>query len=144
MHKRHIVLLVGHCLPDSFGLSRCVRRAARGAKVERVNSDRTLRKALPRASLLLVNRQLDGRFSQPSGIELIGALSDQGVGASLMLVSNFSDAQAEALDVGADAGFGKRDLHRPESIARIQQALARHSGDPARAQKRPGVFSGPT
>lgn len=141
MSDRIKVLLVGHCMPDSFGLSRLIRRSAPGAKVERVNSDRALKKALAGASLLLVNRELDGRFSQHSGVELIGAVRDLNPALGLLLVSNFADAQRSALDAGAAPGFGKSEVRHPGAVAKIRAALGLDH-DAQGSQKKPGAVAG--
>ena len=40
-----------------------------------------------------------------------------------MLVSNFPDAQAQAVEAGAEPGFGKKSLNAPETIARLSSHL---------------------
>jgi hypothetical protein len=121
-----LILLVGHCLPDSFALKRTVHRALPDAKAKRITSTGALDEHLPGASLLLINRVLEGRFDTDSGIDLIRALNEQPSGAPrpiLMLVSNYDDAQAAATAAGAHPGFGKHDL-RTTAPDRIRQALA--------------------
>jgi hypothetical protein len=137
--ERIKVLLVGHCLPDSFGLGRLVRRAAPGAQVKRVNSERTLKKAIDGAPLLLVNRELDGRFSQRSGVELIGSLREEYPAIPMMLVSNFPDAQQSAEEAGAAPGIGKNELNLPQAVSKIRAALDRDVGV---AKEKPGAVAG--
>jgi hypothetical protein len=139
--ERIKVLLVGHCLPDSFGLGRLVRRAAPGAQAKRVNSERTLKKAIDGASLLLVNRELDGRFLQRSGIELIGALREEGLAIPMMLVSNFPDAQQRAEEAGAAPGFGKNQMNQPQAAERIRAAMELATGVQM-AKEKPGAVAG--
>lgn len=124
MNATPLVLLVGHCMPDSFGLSRTVKSAIPGAKVERVNSDKALKNQLNDASLLLVNRALDGRFHSDDGVALIRRLREEGIAASIMLISNYPEAQAAAVEVGALPGFGKRQLHDPATTERLRTAVA--------------------
>jgi hypothetical protein len=122
--------LAGHCVPDSFSLSRTVKGSVPGAETKRVNSDKDLKGLLAEASLLLVNRALDGRFHAADGIELMRALraqADDGVLPRMMLVSNYPEAQAAAEEVGAAPGFGKREL-RTVGAERFAAALARESG----------------
>ena len=116
------VLLVGHCLPDRVALSRAVRRALPEAAADGVNSDRALQKALGSASLLLVNRALDGRFSDDDGVALIVRLVGAGA-PPMMLISDHADAQAAAVAAGALEGFGKAAL-RGESTAQRLRAAA--------------------
>lgn len=123
MSDSPLVLLVGHCMPDSFGLTRMVKSAARGVVVKRVNSERALRARLDAASLLLVNRVLDGRFNEAGGVELIARLAASEAATAMMLVSNYSDAQAAAVEAGALPGFGKQALRAPETADRVRAAL---------------------
>lgn len=121
------VLLVGHCLPDSFGLTRLVHKASPSADVTRVNKEAQLAESAPQASLLLVNRELDGRFRQSLGVDLIAALRADGVETPIMLISNYDDAQEAAVAAGAMVGFGKRAVRDPETVDRIRAALAQSS-----------------
>jgi len=123
MKDRPTVLLVGHCVPDSIGLSRLVKRAAPGARVRRVNSDRALAKQATAAALLLVNRALDGRFSAEDGVEMIAVLTREGASPTMMLVSNYPDAQERAVTAGARPGFGKRDLRGENTVRMLRAAL---------------------
>ena len=123
-----LVLLVGHCGFDSGGLQRAVRGAAPGARVEGVNSRKALEAKLDDASLLLVNRHLDGAFGVPmgengDGVELVRELASTDGAPACIVISNFPEAQEAAEAAGALPGFGKRDV-RAESTARsIRSAL---------------------
>ena len=64
-------------------------------------------------------RALDGDFDAADGIELISRFSARGAGR-MMLISNYSDAQADAIKAGALPGFGKSEL----STAKPRQLLA--------------------
>jgi CheY-like chemotaxis protein len=118
------VLLVGHCMPDSFGLSRAVKKALPGAKVDRVNSDAALRKAMSGADLLLINRALDGRFLDADGVDMIRRLRLEANGRApgMALVSNFPEAQQAAEEAGASPGVGKSDLKSEEALRRIAES----------------------
>jgi len=74
--------------------------------------------------LVLVNRVFhrDGR----EGLELIRRLKadTQAAQVPIMLVSNFTEAQATAIAEGAAPGFGKDDLFRPETVERVAPFLA--------------------
>lgn len=118
------ILLVGHCIPDSFGLTRMAKQVSAGTQVERVNNDKALQKRLGDASLLLVNRELDGRFEAGDmGVELIRRLRAEGVQTPMMLVSNFEDAQQAAVEAGALPGFGKSDVRDPATVERLRAAI---------------------
>ena len=122
--EQPLVLLVGHCGADSYGLDELVAQASPNAKTSRVNSVRALRDQLNDAALLLVNRQLDGRFGVAGGIELIRTLRAEGVSTPMMLVSNFPDAQEAAIEAGAAPGFGKRELRDPATVEKVRTQLA--------------------
>lgn len=117
--------LVGHCGPDTSRLILAVNRAAPGARVERIDSDDELRGFVDAGpGLLLVNRVLDGMFADESGINLIRRLSQTHPAVRTMLISNFEDAQQEAVGAGARPGFGKRDAGSPRAVDLIKAALA--------------------
>src|SRR5258708_27272214 len=73
--------------------------------------------------LVLVNRVLDS--SGFSGVEIIKHLKANPVAQSIpaMLVSNYDDAQEEAVKYGALKGFGKGALGQPAMISRVRRAL---------------------
>jgi two-component system chemotaxis response regulator CheY len=70
-------------------------------------------------ALVLVNRVLDADGS--SGLDLIRQVkADEALRqVPVMLVSNYEDAQQEAVRAGAEPGFGKSALGRPEMLARV-------------------------
>jgi two-component system chemotaxis response regulator CheY len=115
------VLSVGQCGYDHGRLSRFVRDAF-AAQVEGVDSADEALVALRSGSyrLVLVNRELDGDGSP--GLDLIRAIKADAALAVIptMLVSNYPEAQSEAISLGAVTGFGKADLGRP----RAREALA--------------------
>lgn len=117
------IVLVGHCGPDSFALRSAMQSFVPGAVVESADSQEEAEAAAVSSDLLVINRVLDGDFATPSGVELIRTLALQGVGARLMLVSNFADAQHEAEAAGAVPGFGKRGLYAEDTRRRIREAL---------------------
>src|SRR5580704_1367516 len=118
------VLLVGHCIPDASYLRSAVSAAFPGATVSSIDDDSQLSHALSTApDLLLVNRVLFGDFAKPGGIELIRSLRQINPNLKLMLISNYPDAQAEAVAAGAQPGFGKKDLGKPASVSAIRGAL---------------------
>lgn len=113
------VALVGHCGPDAFALRSAVRSALPGAEVVSINGEQEL--AAATADVMLVNRVLDGGFSNQSGLDLISSLA--GEGAQVMLVSNFPEAQAEAVEAGAAPGFGKSELYSETMRSRLRAAV---------------------
>lgn len=118
-----LILLVGHCGPDAFFLRSTVGRFVPGSRVQMVSDQSALDGALGEADLLLINRVLDGRFGSTSGLDLIATLAQQPEHPALMLVSNFADAQEQAVAVGALPGFGKSELGQPTTRQRIEDAV---------------------
>ncbi len=115
------VLSVGQCGYDHGRIARFLRDTF-GAQVEGVDTADEALAALRAGPfrLILVNRVLDGDGS--SGLGLIRSIKADATtgGTPTMLVSNYPEAQSQAVGLGAIAGFGKADLGRP----RCQQALA--------------------
>src|SRR4051794_8034403 len=104
MGKR--ILLVGHCNIDGPRLQEVISSEIPGSQVERVNSDADLRRTVGEgADLLLVNREPVG-FDE-SGLDLIRTVCGRHPGAKVMLVSDYPDAQEQAVQAGALPGFGK-------------------------------------
>ncbi|MFN3167953.1 MAG: hypothetical protein ACE37H_12915 [Phycisphaeraceae bacterium] len=119
------VVLVGHCGFDSGMLGQFAKQMAPGAEVVRVNSQASLEPACSADTLLLVNRVLDGRFAVGgSGIALIQSLAERADAPAMMLVSNYEDAQAQAVAAGALPGFGKSQLADPSLAERMTRSLA--------------------
>jgi hypothetical protein len=123
MHMKKVVL-VGHCGPDSSYLRMSVQRAGRDVVVLMADDDKHLAEIIDSgADLLLVNRTLDYGFEDESGVALIGKLRAVQPNLRAMLVSNYPEAQAEAVANGALPGFGKRELGTPRVTEIIRGAL---------------------
>ena len=123
MPKR--VLNVGNCSFDHDAIRRLIEGNFDAEVVAAQGTDDAL-EALRRApfDLVLANRQFAS--SAALGIDLIRQMkSDPQRGATpVMLVSNYPDAQQEAIAAGAEPGFGKAELDREET----RQKLARFLG----------------
>ena len=118
------VALVGHCGPDSSYLRITVRRADPDIDVLMIDDEHELKQALADGvELLLLNRELSYGFHDTMGIDLIKRLKTQNATVKLMLVSNYSEAQTEAVAAGALPGFGKRELGSPRVTTLIREAL---------------------
>jgi hypothetical protein len=118
-----IILLVGHCGPDAWALASAVKSALAGAEVRMVTDDESLLASIDAADLLLVNRVLDGDFASDAGIDLIREFASRPTAPPVMLISNFPEAQADALAAGAKPGFGKRQIYDPATRDRILEAV---------------------
>ena len=73
--------------------------------------------------LILINRLLDA--DQSAGIEILKTLkADQSTASvPVMLVSNFEDAQADAVSAGAEQGFGKATLDSDATMEKLGKFL---------------------
>jgi CheY-like chemotaxis protein len=95
------------------------------ANVEPVDSGREAldRLAADDYALVLVNRVFDANGA--SGLAFIRELRARTNGAEIpvMLVSNFEDAQREAVEAGALPGFGKAALGQAPMLARLHIVL---------------------
>lgn len=124
-----LIVLVGHCRPDTSHLTMAVRKAVPEAMVKAVWNPAELdgvlqnRPADAPPPLLLVNRVLEPGFPTHSGLDLIQQLRSSYPQVRLMLVSNYADAQAEATAAGAYPGFGKNDLMSPKLSRCLHDAL---------------------
>ena len=125
MSNPKTVVLVGHCGPDMFMLKTAVGRALPEATIVFVNDTVALSEYLTSDSLLLVNRELDGGFDRKSGIDLISQIAKQDDPPIGMLISNFADAQAQAVAAGAKPGFGKSQLYDESTTDILSGAMPR-------------------
>ncbi len=119
------VLSVGQCGADHYGISLTFRQAF-GAEVEAASTQADALRRLRQEpfALVLVNRVFDADGA--SGVDLIRLVkSDDALRTTpVVLVSNYSDAQREAVEAGAEPGFGKASLGRPEMLDRVRPFLA--------------------
>ncbi len=118
----HIVL-VGHCGFDTGSLTRAIRRAVGDVEIASTNSSDSLERWINPDALFLVNRILDGAFSHETGVDLIRDLAGRDPSPKMMLVSNYEDAQAQAVSAGALPGFGKSSLGSAQTAARLREAV---------------------
>ena len=125
MNSTQSVVLVGHCGPDMFMLKTAVGRALPEATIVSVNDIDTLGEYRAPEVLLLVNRELDGSFRSESGVELIREIAQQTDGPITMLISNFEDAQAQAVAAGAKPGFGKSQLYDKSMMDMLAGTMSR-------------------
>jgi two-component system chemotaxis response regulator CheY len=72
---------------------------------------------------VLINRKLDADSSD--GLEILKQIRIGKTNAEVpvMLVSNYPEWQQKAVEMGASYGFGKAELNRPETRARLAEIL---------------------
>ena len=118
------VALVGHCGPDASYLRSAVSSSVRGAQIMMIDEAARLDKALgDGVDLILMNRQLDWGFETEEGIELIRQIRAKHPNIKTMLVSNYPEAQQEAIAAGALPGFGKREIGTSRVTDLLKSAL---------------------
>lgn len=121
-YEGRTIVLVGHCFPDRFMIKSAIKRAVPGSSLESVNDEKDLEPFLNGGSVLLVNRELDGRFDTQSGILLIEQVMQGDDPPVAILISNYEDAQAHAEAAGANPGFGKSDLYEARTVEILKAA----------------------
>jgi DNA-binding response OmpR family regulator len=116
------VLSVGQCGFDQPRITALLSDKL-GVSVDAVSSSRDALQAVEERTyaLVLVNRILDS--TGESGHELIRDIKMKNGATKVMLVSNFKEAQDQAVTIGALSGFGKDRLQDPSTVASLKAAL---------------------
>ncbi|MCE9589767.1 MAG: response regulator [Planctomycetes bacterium] len=117
------ILLVGHCGADTGTLSHVLSRAAAGVAVAGVNDGAALDRLAKPGTLLLVNRVLDGRFTDADGVALIRRVRSRPDAPAAMLISNYADAQESAREAGALPGFGKSQAWDDRTVEMLRRVI---------------------
>jgi CheY-like chemotaxis protein len=123
------VLSVGQCSADHGSISWTLERAFDAAVEPAASAGEALQKLRQDSyDLVLVNRIFDRDGS--SGLDLIATIKadDALRQVPVMLVSNYEDAQAQAVQAGAVPGFGKSALGQPQMLERVGAFLANSPG----------------
>jgi CheY-like chemotaxis protein len=119
------ILSVGQCAADHGSISRTFQRAF-DAEVVGVDTNVEALDKLHREAfaLVLVNRVFDADGA--SGLDFIKLVKNDETltQTPVMLVSNYAEAQKQAVEVGATAGFGKAELGAVQMIERVKGVLA--------------------
>ena len=117
MNRR--IALVGHCGHDGPRMQAVIGRMF-DTGVDRINDPDALQTCCKSGpTLLLVNRELVGRWDNVEGVGLIRRVGREFPQAKAMLISDHADAQREAAEAGAVAGFGKTDL----GTSKVEQVI---------------------
>jgi two-component system chemotaxis response regulator CheY len=118
------VLDVGNCGPDHAAIRKLLTSRFQADILQADQASDALQAiAQNPIDLVLVNRKLDIDYSD--GMEVIRAIKADPKGSQIpvMLVSNYPEAQQEAIAIGAVEGFGKLALQAPETIRRLERVL---------------------
>lgn len=122
MTKR--VLSVGQCGPDHGSISRFLKSSF-DVTIETATTAVEAFDLLRQKpyDLVLINRKLDYDYSD--GEEIIRGMKAETPLESIpvMLISNYPEYQANAVELGALPGFGKHDLGRSDVVAQLAPYL---------------------
>lgn len=120
--SHNIVLNIGQCCADHSSISRIL---SQNFKAEIINADTSIEAFSllndKTFSLVLVNRIFD--TNGESGLAFIEKYCSQKINSPIMLVSNYEQAQNDAIKHGAKLGFGKNALVSPDTLAKLKTHL---------------------
>jgi len=118
------VLDVGNCNPDHAAIAAMLKRQFQ-VEVLRADQQSDMLKCLEGqpVDLILINRKLDIDYSD--GIEILRYLKSDSNYASIpvMLITNYPEHQQQAMALGAEPGFGKLELNKPETTQKLANVL---------------------
>ena len=122
MTKR--VLDVGNCVPDHAAVRRLVESNF-DAEVSQSHQLRDTLAALrkERFDLVIVNRKLDHDYSD--GLEIIRKIKADPELRQVpaIMLSNYPEYQKEAIEAGAEMGFGKQEYGKPATLEQLGKFL---------------------
>lgn len=133
MSKR--VLSVGQCGPDTAAIRRLLEGSfAAQVMTADLPADTFEKLRAQQFDLVLINRKLDADSSD--GIEILKAIkADPALTpVPVMLVTNYPEYQTQAVAAGAAPGFGKLELHKPETLEKLGQFLREQENEQAPAR----------
>ena len=118
------VLDVGNCVPDHASIRALIENNFDAAVVQAHGPEdalATLRNG--GIDLVLVNRKLDRDYTD--GVDIIKQIkADAELAVTpCMLITNLADHQQLAVQAGAEMGFGKLELGKPETHERLSAIL---------------------
>ncbi|OYW17427.1 MAG: hypothetical protein B7Z55_12545 [Planctomycetales bacterium 12-60-4] len=119
------VLSVGQCVPDEAAIERYLQANFDVTVSEAATGPEAL-DLLRKSSfdLVLVNRKLDIDYSDGSDIIRAMQADPDLAKIPIMLVSNYPEYQDNAVQLGAQRGFGKNDLGRSDTTTLLQPFLS--------------------
>lgn len=126
MSTKPAVLTVGNCAYDHGNLEKLLKQHFEGNTIRattKLEAYQHLEKNQQPIHLVLVNRVFDS--DGDSGLDFIQDLRTKAnyKNIPVMLISNFAEAQEEAVKRGAISGFGKADLGTKPMIEKLNKVL---------------------
>lgn len=115
------VLSVGNCSYDDSRIGRMLQSVGAASERARDAEDAKAKLKAGGYNLVLINRVFDANGA--SGLEFVAELKKDHPDVKTMLVSDYPEAQANAVVAGALQGFGKSQLSDPDTQAKVKQAL---------------------
>ncbi len=123
MSKRR-VLDVGNCGPDHAALRRMfsMNFGAELLQTHHLADTLEVLKQQP-VDLVVINRKLDQDYSD--GVEILKRIKEIPEYADLpvMIITNYAEHQAAAVELGAVEGFGKLEINSKETRAKLSAIL---------------------
>lgn len=122
--SKKIVLDVGNCGPDHAAIKRLLTNTFDAEVLKTDSLGDTMRQLKEtNVDLILINRKLDIDYSD--GIEILKSIKADDALSSIpvMLITNYEEHQATAIEAGALRGFGKLELDKPETHDRLAAIL---------------------
>ncbi|HZZ72555.1 MAG TPA: response regulator [Pirellulales bacterium] len=120
------VLDVGNCVPDHTALTRFFQTHFPGTTLVRAHglADALAELQAHEFALVVVNRKLDRDYAD--GLDVIQHLKADPAAqhVPMMLITNYPEYQAAAVQAGCAPGFGKSELEDPATVARVQPFLS--------------------
>lgn len=115
------VLVAGNCDPDTRALQGLLKELGAG-EIQVAESSQEVEQLLGKQTfqLVLLNRVFDS--TGELALEILAKLTPQ-QRSRCMLISNFQDAHQAAVQLGAKAGFGKRQLREAGTRSLLLSAL---------------------
>src|SRR5882724_9224547 len=120
------ILSIGQCAADHYRITRTFQEHFAAEVLGADNEEEAAQiLRLGNIDLILVNRILDATGS--SGLDVIKNLKSDSEASVIpaMLVSNYDDAQEEAVRLGAFKGFGKAALGEPAMVSAVRRVFER-------------------
>jgi len=118
------VLDVGQCQMDHGSLKWLIADRFGAQIVQAHDAEQALAELRAGAfDLVLVNRKVDADATD--GLEIVKAMKadPQLAAVPVMLVSNYPEAQRQAVEAGAEPGFGKSEMREPRTLERLEKFL---------------------